>query len=318
MDPTDFAIYRYLSPDGQIRFWGSRRVVDPLLPVREIAEQVKLSEAGVRARLKNLEKLGYLRGRETWVNPALFGASLVVSEIPVPGSPEAQRLLSDLSLVDGAIFARDILDEKSRAVLVYYLSDSAEATLRRSTLLRKLSPGGQMRGPIPYWLPPCTRELTSLDWRILQAFRRKPNANQAELAEAVGISLKTTGTRFHQLVEACACWSAISSSSEEMPLAMLEIGVRDGADPLVVARAVADVNESWMPIAADGFGVPAVSAGRTLRGLVPAEATAALEHSIRRTLIVPGVANIHRTFALGSASYPQWADDRIAAKAKAK
>ena len=51
VDPIDYAIYRYLSPDGLIRFWGSRRLVDPRVSTREIAEKVKLSEAGVRARI---------------------------------------------------------------------------------------------------------------------------------------------------------------------------------------------------------------------------------------------------------------------------
>jgi DNA-binding Lrp family transcriptional regulator len=314
VDATDYAIYRSLSPDGLIRFWGARRLVDPRVSAREISEKVGLSEAGVRVRLKGLEERGYLRGRETGINPSLFGVSLVVSEIPVREPHDAEQLLRELALVDGVTFARDILDEKDRAIRVYYVSDTPSATARRTALLRKLAPAPQLRGPSPYWIPPCDRELTRLDWRLLDAFRAHPGATLSELAETVGISLKTAANRFHRLLDSRACWSALSSSSEELPLSLFSIAVREGVDPLVVARAVAGAHPSWMPVAPDGFGLPPEDAAHLVVGLVPAEAPAALEQALRRTLAIDGVANVRRTFALGSATFPQWYDDRLAAQ----
>jgi len=314
VDALDYAIYRYLSPDGLIRFWGARRLVDPLVSAREIADKVGLSEAGVRVRLKGLEQHGYVRGRETGVNPSLFGVSLVVSEMPVREPHDAERVLRELALVDGVTFARDVLDEKERAIRVYYVSDTPTATARRTALLRKLAPTPEVRGPVPYWIPTCERELTRLDWRLLEAFRAHPEATRSDLAKTVGISLKTAATRFRRLLDSRACWSTLSSTSEELPLALFTVAVREGADPLAVARAVAGLHPGWMPVAPDGSGVPPSETSGEVVGLVPAESPAVLEQALRRTLSVDGVTNVRRTFALGSATFPQWFDDRLAAQ----
>lgn len=316
MDAIDYAIYRYLSADGQVRFWGARRLVDPLVSAREIANRVGLSEPGVRARLKGLERRGYLRGRETGMNPSLFGVSLVVSEIPLSEPHEAERLLGELALVDGVTFARDILDEQDRSMRVFYVSDNPAATARRTSLLRKLAPSPAFRGPVPYWIPPSDRAMTRLDWRLVEAFRRHPEATQRDLAEEVGVSLKTASHRFHQLLDARAVWSALSSSSEELPLAMFSIAVRDGVDPVVVAREIERLHPGWMPVAPDGRGVPPPDALGVIVGLLPAESPAALERALRRTLAVDGVASTRRTFALGSATFPQWFDERLASRMK--
>lgn len=317
MDALDYAIYRYLSPDGLVRFWGARRLVDPRVSAREISDKVGLSEAGVRARMRGLEQRGYLRGRETGVNPSLFGVSLVVSEIPVQEPHDAEKILRELSLVDGVTFARDILDEKDRSIRVYYVSESPAATARRTALLRKIASTPEIRGPTPYWIPACDRELTRLDWRLLSAFRAHPEATQNDLADAVGISLKTAAGRFHRLLDSKACWSTISSTSEELPLALFTIALQEGGDPFAVARAVVDAYPSWMPVAPDGSGVRPTEVPREIAGLLPAEAPAALERALRRTLAIEGVANVHRTFALGSATFTQWLDDRLAAQLKA-
>ncbi|HYB78798.1 MAG TPA: winged helix-turn-helix transcriptional regulator [Thermoplasmata archaeon] len=317
MDALDYAIYRYLSSDGLIRFWGARRLVDPLVSARGIADKVGLSEAGVRVRLKGLEQQGYVRGRETGVNPSLFGVSLVVAEVPVQEPHDAERMLRELALVDGVTFARDVLDEKDRAIRVYYVSDTPTATARRTALLRKLAPTPEVRGPAPYWIPACERELTRLDWRLLAAFRAHPQATRSELAHTTGISLKTAAARFRRLLESKACWSTLSSASEELPLALFSVTVREKGDPLGVARAVAGLLPGWMPVAPDGSGVSPSEAAREVAGLVPSESPAALEHALRRTLTVEGVTNVRRTFALGSATFPQWFDDRLSAQMKA-
>lgn len=312
MDQFDYAIYRYLSPDGLIRFWGARRSIDPRVSVREIAEKVGLSEAGTRARLRSLKEKGILHGNETWLNPSLFGASLVVAEVPVNEASEARQLLQELSLVDGVTFARDILDEQDRKVRVHFVSDNASATARRTSLLRRLSPTGTLRGPTPYWIPPCSRNLTPLDWRMLKAFRSRPDSTLARFAKEVGVSLKTTASRFHALLDSYACWWTPDGQSEEMPLALLSISLREAGDRLGVAREVARQNPSWMPVAPDGYGVPPGTPSAPLVGLVPVEGPAGVERTVRRTLDIEGVVDLRRTFALGSAGYAQWYDEGLA------
>lgn len=312
MDPLDFAIYRYLSPGGEARFWAGRRLIDPMIPAREIAERVGVSENGVRARMRGLADRGYLRGTAVTPNPSLFGVEMFVQEVPIDTAAEADRVLRDLSLVDGVVFARDTLDEGQRGVRVHFVSESAAATARRTALIARLSASGGLAFPEPYWIPPCTRELSSLDWRLLAALYRAPDAKVAEVARTVGISLKTTARRWHELVASRACWWTHAADAEEFPLALIQLDLQEEAGRTSLLGTLHDVAPAWMPVASDGLGTQPGSAPPTIAGLVPADAPAALERLVQKLAGLPGVLSVRRTFALGSRSYPTWFSDRIA------
>jgi DNA-binding Lrp family transcriptional regulator len=312
VDATDYAIYRNLTRDGLSRFWASRRLVDPRVSARELAEKVGLSEAGVRVRLRNLRERGLLRGTEVSLNPSLFDSQVVVAEVPVPDPRASEQLFRDLAMVDGVVFARDLLDEDARKVFVYLISDTPGALARRVGLLRRLAPDRALVGPVPYWIPPCERPPTGLDWKLLQAIRSAPDETLAGIATASGISLKTTARRYDLLIDSHACWWSHSSDSQEWPLALLRVLLRPGVDPIAVAHDLLARVENWLPVAEDGLGSePGKSAG-FLAGLVPAEAPAALERVVRSVLALDGVESVQRSFGLGSAMFPQWADERIA------
>ena len=312
MDSTDYAIYRHLSQDGLVRIWASRRLVDPRVSVREIADAVGLSEAGVRSRLQGLKTRGLLRGTEVSLNPSLFGASVMTTEVPIRDTRESEQLLQDLSTVDGVLFARDILEEASRPVNVFHIADTPSATARRSALLRRLSPTRTIRGPSPYWIPESTRSPTPLEWRLLAAFRKNPDATLGQFAERVGVSLKTAARRYGLLIDSHACWWSHSSDSEEWPLALLLIRLRRGTEAAAVSDQLSRRLDSWLPVAADGLGVDPRLPDLPLCGLIPAERPVALERAIRGVLGIYGVEGVRRTFGLGSKTYPEWIDEQLA------
>jgi len=312
MDRLDFAIYRFLSPHGEARFWAGRRVIDPAVPAREIADHVGVSENGVRARLRGLAEQGFLRGNAVGVNPSLFGARVMVAELPIEKPTDSERVFRDLALVEGVIFARDTLDEGDRHVRVHFVSNSDSTTSRRASLIRRLSPSGQLREPQPYWIPGCERELSPLDWRLLQALCRTPNATMAEISRAVGVSLKTTVRRCGQLVESTACWWTHGPECEEYPLALVRLDLREPAQRDAVAERVLREAPVWIPVASDGLGLEPKTSATVVAGLVPADAPAVLERTVKKLVDLPGVQSVHRTFALGSMSYPAWFTDRIA------
>lgn len=316
MDSLDFAIYRFLSPGGEARFWSGRRVIDPRIPAREIAERVGISENGVRARLRGLAERGFLRGRAVTPNPSLFGARVLVVELPVREAREVEQVLRDLALVDGVVFARDVLDEDERKIRVHFVSDSESTTARRAALLRRLSPSGEIRTPQPYWIPPCDRELSPLDWRVLQAVWHQPDAAVADLAATVGISLKTAARRYHQLIDSKACWWTPGPDAEEFPLALVWVYVRGPEDRDSVAGRILKEAPTWMPVAGDGLGIEPGKTPPSVVGLMPADAPAVLERLLRKFAELPGVTSVRRTFALGSMSYPAWFGDRIAEHAR--
>ncbi len=317
MDPLDFAIYRFLSPGGEARFWGGRRLIDPRITPRTIAERVGISESGVRNRLEHLAERGFLKDQVVLPNPSLFGRRLFVTDLPIRQSADVDHLLRDLGLVDGVVFTRDILDESERKMQVHYVADSTATAARVGALIGRLSPGGAPAAPRPYYIPPCSRELSPLDWRVLLFLRREPEAPLAEIHDAVGISLKTAARCYHQLIDAHACWWTHGPASEEFPLALVRIDLASAAHRDPVIGWIERSTHGWMPVAGDGFGVEPGGGATALAGLVPADVPTSLERFLRRLASVEGVAEIRRTFALGSSIYPGWFTDHIASAALA-
>lgn len=306
MDPLDFAIYRFLSPHGEARFWAGRRVIDPRITPREIAEQIGASESTVRTRLHHLSEHGYLRDQSVVPNPALFGQSIFVADLLVKQSGEVDRILGDLNLVDGVVFTRDIMDEDERKIQVHFVSENHSSASRVGALLHRLSPAGPFLDPQPYYTPPYDRELSPLNWKVLQCVWRRPDASLAEIADDVGISLKTASRGYHHLIDSRACWWTHGPDSEEFPLALVRADLRNPGNLDSVAAWISTATDAWMPVAHDGFGLDPEDATSVLAGLVPADAPTVLERFLRRLAGVDGVLSVHRTFALGSATYPRW------------
>ena len=318
VDALDFAIYRYLSPEGEARFWAGRRVVDPRVTAREIGERVGISENGVRSRLRNLTKRGFLRGTAVSPNPSLFGVRTQVAKLPVKEPGDVKRIFRDLALVDGVIFARDTLDEDERTVQAYFVSDTPRTMNRRAALLRRLSPTGELTEPTPYWIPSCERSLSPLDWRMLQTVRLHPDSSIAKIAEAQRISLKTAARHYHELIEARACWWTLGPDSEEFPLALISVQLAGSAQRDAVVGEILREGPGWMPVSGDGLGLEPTRASAIVAGLVPIEAPTILERTVARISELRGVARVRRTFALGSMTYPDWFTERIADRVPAR
>jgi DNA-binding Lrp family transcriptional regulator len=318
VDLLDFAVYRFLSPRGEARFWAGRRLIDPTIPAREIAKRVGISENGVRARLRGLAQQGFLRGTTVVLNPSLFGARVFVVELPVKKVNEVDRVFRDLALVEEVVFARDTLDEGDRQIRVHFVSENDSTATLRAALLRRLSPTNQLRGPQPYWIPSCERELSPLDWRVLRAVWSHPDATITETASALRISPKTAARRYHQLIESRACWWTHGPYSEEFPLALLRVEVLDPAHRDHVAERILREATAWMPVAGDGLGLEPGSSPNVIAGLVPADVPTVLEKFVRKCAALPGVVDVRRTFALGSATYPAWFADRIVDQMQAR
>ncbi|MGA8302730.1 MAG: Lrp/AsnC family transcriptional regulator [Thermoplasmata archaeon] len=311
MDPLDFAIYRYLSRGGEARFWAGRRIIDPLMRPREIAERVGISESGVRARLVHLVDRGYLASKIVLPNPSLFGSQVYVANLLIKDPGEVDRILRDLALAERVIFTRDVLDEDERKIRVHFLAENDSTASRYAALIGRLSPEGNPLMPLPYYIPACDRDLSSLEWKVLEEIWRRPDATPAEIAEGVRISQKTAARTYHQLIDSRACWWTHGPTSEEFPLALVRVDLRKPMDRDQITRWIVKEAPSWLPVASDGLGLAPEDMAGVVAGLVPADAPTGLERFVRRFARVEGVARIRRTFPLGSSSYPTWFSDRF-------
>jgi len=311
MDAVDFAVYRFLSPGGVARFWAGRRVIDPRITPREVAERVGISESGVRARLQHLSERGFLRDRTVVPNASLFGKRVFVTDLVVKQSGEVDQILRDLSLVDGVVFVRDVLDEDERKIQVYFVADSDAAASRFSALLGRLSSGRPSAERRHYHIPPCDRGLSPLDWKVLGHLLTQPGATYAGIAGSVGISERTAARIYRQLIDSRACWWTHGPASEEFPLALVTVNLRDAKDLDHVVGWILQEGHPWMPVARDGFGLDAERSERVLAGLAPADLPTVLERFLRGLAAAEGVVGLRRTFALGSAIYPTWFSDQV-------
>lgn len=318
MDPLDFATYRFLSQGGEARFWAGRRVIDPRITPREIAERVGISESGVRTRMHHLAEQGFLKDKSVIPNPSLFGKRVFVADLLIRQSGEVDRILHDLSLVEGVLFARDIMDEEERKIQVYFVSESDSTASRLGALLGRLSPTGRPVVPQPYYTPPCNRELSRLDWRVLICVWRHPDATFVDIVNTVGISLKTVARSYHQLIDSRACWWTHGPASEEFPLALVRVDLRSPENLGLILEWIRKEAVAWMPVASDGFGLEPESVPTVLVGLVPADVPTVLERFLRKLAGVEGAARVRRTFALGSAAYSTWFADQIAGRLHAR
>ena len=318
MDRLDFAVYRFLSPQGEARFWAGRRIIDPRITPRGIAEQVGISESGVRTRLHHLTDRGFLKDKICIPNPSLFGRRVFVADLLVRQPGEVDRILRDLTLVEGVVFTRDVLDEDERKIRVHFVSESDSTAARVGALLGRLSPAGAPFRPQPYYIPPCDRELTTLDWRVLKDVWQHPDATFSKIAENVGISIKTAARCYHHLIDSRACWWTHGPNSEEFPLSLVSA---DLSRPQNLDSILGWINKEapeWMPVANDGLGLEPEEATMVVAGLVPADVPTVLERFLRKFASREGVDRIRRTFPLGSAVYPAWFADRIAGQVHAR
>ena len=312
MDPLDLAVYRFLSAGGEARFWVGRRIIDPRITSREIAARVGISESGVRHRLRRLADGGFLRDRTVLPNPSLFGQHVFVVDLRVSQSREVDRILRDLSLIEGVVFIRDVLDENERKIQVYLVAENEGAATRRAALIGRLSaPGGPVR-PRLYYVPPSGRDLTPLEWRVLLFLRHNADASLADIGEAVRISLKSASRSFHHLIDSRAAWWTHGPTSEEFPLALVRVDLESAVHRETVTGWASTAELAWLPVASDGLGLAPQTTTTVIAGLVPADVPTALERFLRRLANVEGVTGVRRTFALGSAFYSQWFTDRIA------
>jgi DNA-binding Lrp family transcriptional regulator len=313
-DRTDFDIYRALFLEQEARFWGSRSVVDPRISVAEVARRVGLSRTTVQARLRSWKDAGFLIGYEVWPNPRLFDVELCTVDIPVETPAHVDLLLSDLSLIEGVVSARGLLDEDGRTVRAYLVDDGGVGLGRRRRLIRRVAGLATEPEVHPYWLPECDVDLSPLDWRILSFYRSYPEAGLTEGAKNLGITAKTLSSRRDRLLDYHAMWWLLTTNSSRFPAASFFITVSEAARVSSVRTAMEGISPGWIPCADDGFGVRPTPTLSIVAGLVMVESPASVDDLARQISRVPGVAAVRWRIPREFRGYPEWYDRHLLAR----
>jgi DNA-binding Lrp family transcriptional regulator len=189
-------------PAGMFSFWGA----DPRITPAEIASHVGLDRTAVWDRLRRWKREGFWNGFEVTLNLTILGMEEARVEIPVADSAEGSALLGELEHVDGVLWARvcfgdTITEQNVERVVVVLVSDDPAHLERRLRGLRQLAPTGAIGGPFRDDTPPCTRDLTPLDWRIITAIVANPSASPSRVARLLGVTRKTLVRHYSALID---------------------------------------------------------------------------------------------------------------------
>ena len=172
----------------------------PLISATHLADRLGVSRNTVRIRMAAWRKEGFLVHQVAIPNPDLFGARLTGLMLRAEEPAAKARLQEAVQMADDVFCST----EMGPFVWTVYLERYATAMDRWKRYLSKLE-GVRIEGaPTPIPLPPCSRALTRLDWRLIEAVQTLDRPHTGELARRVGVNRRTVTRHFQALIMANA------------------------------------------------------------------------------------------------------------------
>jgi DNA-binding Lrp family transcriptional regulator len=315
MDDRDLDILRWMYPDGVFSFWG----VDPRITPTEIASHVRLDRTAVWDRLRRWKREGFWNGFEVTLNLAALGMEEVRIEIPVTDSAEGSALMGELEHVDGALWARvcfgDTITQRNvEVVVVVLVGDDPVHLERRLRGLRQLAPTGVIGGPFRDDTPPCTRDLTPLDWRIIAAIVANPNASPSRVARLLGVTRKTLVRHHSALIDNHAVFYIPKVDWTRLGCVVLGLFCDDSEAVYRVERAV----EARFPHAipwpvrrSEGINAGWDNSNCFVE-IVPAHSPGEVQTIVRDLSMIAGVRKVRPEYWGPERRFPGWVNQRIA------
>ena len=306
MDGLDLRILRDV---GLEPFAGSTSSPHPWRP-EELAARVKESPRLVKDRIARLEREGVIRRFELQPNLAHLGLAARTYAFPYEARAGRADAIAQLERVEGVFAIVDYLTGWLTVTFAYASEDERTHRLARmSEALGGLEPETWFEGETP----PCRRELTRLDWRILRGLRGDARVSVGELAERVGVTPKTVQRHLDRLSEerAFSVFALLDERSmDELLMCSLVLRVdMERAREAMVELHARLLAEAWAhcsaPLFQEGIHYDLVAAPRTPRGLA---------ELLEETARIPGVLEVRGHLATGVTWCPAWLDAQMDAR----
>ena len=184
MDSLDAAILRALGLEPFAGYDDRPRGLRATDIARELGRNVRL----VQDRITSLERSGVIVGYAMVPNPRHLGLRLTTLYVPTGGAAGASTLAA-LSELDGFIQAIAYLGEG--VCLSIGHGTPAELERRLATVRRLAGDAGMPLAMYDDALPSPQRAPTHLDWRIIAAFAADAKRPLQDVADEVGVTVKT-------------------------------------------------------------------------------------------------------------------------------
>lgn len=163
-----------------------------------IAKRLGMSVDAVRDRIARMEKSGIIAGYELTPNLRLFGHEVTSFHFRLAEGTRRGRTLKEAEAVDGVCSVTGFL---SHDVCIDIAHRTPEELERRVQVLGRLLGDASPYSWYEFRLPRMRRELSHIDWRILQAMRGRGRRSLDEVAAELRVSAKTVKRRYDQMAK---------------------------------------------------------------------------------------------------------------------
>lgn len=303
MDALDVAILRELGVEPFAGLAHRPQGLRASDVARALGRNVRL----VQDRITRMEEAGVIRGYALVPNPRHLGLTLTTAHVPTHGAADAS-VLEGLSNLDGFVAVVAYLG--SGVCLTLSHGGDAELARRLDSARRLAGEAGEPRVMYRHDLPDAARPLTPLDWRIVAAFASDPKRRLQEVAEDVGVTVKTLRGRLKRMRDEGSVDEVAQLDFARMDgVLAFELAVWCEGSQAVMPKLLDRLAENyWLHFhgPSEGYCDLLVRVFTTS----PAEA----HQLVKAAEDVPGVRKARPLMAAGARHDPRWLDEAIASR----
>lgn len=206
LDELDLKIVREVGGSEANR-WKARRSYSA------ISRAIDVDEETIRLRLLRLRERGLLPSWRLLVNPVLLECREALVGASVANETQKEAVLHRLHSLEGVHTVKDYRGRDVEVVL-YYPNESALDDLKQSVeTICGASSSTVWRLPVK----PTTVKMRRTDWRILAELQEDAWRDLKDVAEALGVSVRTVQRRISALVDGSAVHLAGVPKFEAIP-----------------------------------------------------------------------------------------------------
>lgn len=285
--------------------------LDALQPA-SIARATGFSVNTVKDRITRMTELGVIAGYQAVPNLRHLGVEGEAYHLRFASDAAKDKAMPRIMAVNGLLELHDFLGQGACADFVF--KDDAE--LGRT--LAALSAGSQQGPPRHFYdreMPEIKRDLTPLDWRVLQALRANPRATPSDLAPVVGVSARTVKRHLTRMAEEGSVFLVPMidpSKADGLFLFELLVYLREGTGPRPMAALKAAFHAEHVYAY-----VPASAELGNFDMLLFARTSAEVEALRRRAEQIDGVVRAEAWLFRAFRGFPAWLDAAIEKAAQA-
>lgn len=303
MDPLDLKIVREMG----IRPYGHAPQDIGAATEAAIAKRLRIDLKTVKARVTRMEEQGFIHSYQIVPNLGLFGLRADGYLYRVVDVEAKQEALKRVEGVEGLLEIHDFMGSEACVDMTYASAEELASKLRRVSDLT-----GD-RAPVQFYarhLPGLQRTLSRLDWRIMRALRGRANRPLADVADELGLSLKTVRRRFDRMAHEGSFFIVpMLNPARALGIVLFELLVYAAPDapPSTSHELLASLDHNYVY-----HYVPSSRALGTFGVLLFADSTAQVEELRQRVRGIRGVTRVEALLFRGWADHSGWIDQRIA------